>query len=279
MLDVSAIERRLGECRLVGPVRALRSVASTNDIAWAWAAAGCPEGAVFFAEEQVQGRGRFGRTWHCPHGAGLLLSIVLRPSAPSVTPAHLTALAALAVAEAVEETAGLAAAIRWPNDVTVHGRKLAGVLVERRGGQGASACVVGIGLNVNVAPEQFPEELRATATSLSAAAGREFAREAVAAALLRRFGARYAHCADGGWHEVAAAWRRRCVLVGERVALESAGAAYHGRVLRVDPVAGIELELDGGERRAFAAEAATITRPPALAAASHAQAATQGATT
>lgn len=261
MLDAAAIERQLGERRFVGPIRALRSVASTNDIAWAWAAAGCPEGSVFFAEEQVQGRGRFGRTWHCPRGAGLLMSIVLRPSVPSITPAHLTALTALAVAEAVEGVAGLDVALRWPNDVTAGGRKLAGVLAERRGGQGASACVVGVGLNVNVAPEQFPEELRATATSLSAAAGHEFEREAVAAELLRRLDARYGDCADGRWAEVAAAWRRRCALVGERVELESAGASHHGTVVGVDPVGGIELELDGGERRVFAAELTTVTHP------------------
>ncbi|MBL7224035.1 MAG: biotin--[acetyl-CoA-carboxylase] ligase [Candidatus Brocadiae bacterium] len=257
MLDVAAIQKLLDPQALIGPVRSLSSVSSTNDIAWAWATAGCAEGAVYFAEEQVQGRGRFGRTWLCPRGAGLLMSVVLRPSDPAITPAHLTALTALAASEAVEEVAGLQAVIQWPNDVMVAGRKLAGVLVERRGGAG-TACVAGVGMNVNVAPAEFPEAVRAIATSLSAAAGHTFVREEVAAALLRRLDARYRQTGQGAWDQVAAAWRQRGSLVGEDVEVECAGATWHGTVVAVDPVAGIELELRGGERRAFVAERTTV---------------------
>jgi len=248
VLDADRIRSQSGELRLVTEIRALTSVSSTSDIAWAWAEAGCAEGMVVVAEEQVQGRGRFGRVWHCPRGRGLLMSVVLRPPAGEVGPEHLTAVGALATAEAVEETAGLAAAIRWPNDVTVGGRKLAGVLVERRSRDGAVACVLGIGLNVNVARTEFPAGLSETAASLASEAGREFAIEDVAAALLRRLDRRYGEACGGGWPQVAAAWRGRSALEGSEVEVETEGQRLRGRVLSADPLGGLELELAGGQR-------------------------------
>ena len=262
MLDEAAIRQHLGDGTLLGPVRALGSVTSTNDIAWAWAAAGCPEGTVFFAEEQVQGRGRFGRRWHCPRGCGVLMSVVFRPAVAAIAPAHLTAIAAVAVAEAIEGVSGLAVSIHWPNDLVVGGLKVAGILVERRGRAAASACVVGAGINVNVAPEEFPEEVRCVATSLSAAAGRRFEREVLAARLLRRLDARYREACEGRWGDVASAWRGCCPLAGQRATLESRGKAFGGTVVAVDPVEGIELELDGGERRVFAAESTSVVHGP-----------------
>ena len=261
MLDADAIWALLGEGTFVRSIRALGSVTSTNDIAWAWAAAGCPEGSVFFAEEQVLGRGRFGRSWHCPRGAGLLMSIVLRPGGPGVTAAHVTALTAVAAAEAIEQTAGLDVAIEWPNDLTVGGGKLGGVLVERR--SGTEACVVGVGVNVNVEPDALPAEAGRPAASLSAAAGRVFEREPVAAALLGRLDARYGDATAGRWEAVAGAWQARCSLVGESAELGSAGAIYRGRVVAADPVAGIELELSRGDRRTFPAESTSVVHRPA----------------
>ncbi|MFC1806657.1 biotin--[acetyl-CoA-carboxylase] ligase, partial [Planctomycetota bacterium] len=79
MLDAAVVKARLGDAGFGASIRVLGSVTSTSDIAWAWAEAGCDEGTVVFADEQVRGRGRFGRTWHCPRGRGLLMSVVLRP--------------------------------------------------------------------------------------------------------------------------------------------------------------------------------------------------------
>jgi len=262
MLDVDSIRADLGEGALCAEIRALGSVTSTNDIAWAWAEAGCSEGTVVFAEEQVRGRGRFGRGWYSPRGRGLLMSVVLRPANEEIGPAHLTAIGALAVAEAVEAETGLRAAIRWPNDVTIRGRKVAGVLVERRGGEGPAPCVLGIGLNVGTRSEEFPEELRSAATSLAAEAGRELGRERLAAAVLRRLGDRYRDAVEGRWPAVAACWRERCSLGMETVAVELRGQLYRGRVVAVDPLGGIELELEGGERRVFPAERTSLVSAP-----------------
>jgi BirA family biotin operon repressor/biotin-[acetyl-CoA-carboxylase] ligase len=162
--------------------------------------------------------------------------------------------------------AGLEVAIRWPNDLTVAARKLAGVLTERRGREGADACVCGVGLNVNVAREQFPPALRDVATSMLVEAGHPFEREQVAAVMLRRLAARYQDCTDERWDAVAAAWRQRCRLEGQVVALELAGESVRGTVVAVDPVAGIELQLADGSRRAFAAERTAVVRVGAAAA-------------
>jgi len=261
MLDVAAIRAQLGGAGLGASIRALGSVSSTNDVAWAWAEAGCAEGTVVLAEEQVRGRGRFGRTWHCPRGRGLLMSVVLRPAGEGVGPLHLTAVAAVAVAEAIEELAGLPAGIQWPNDVTVRDRKVAGVLVERRGSRASSPCVVGVGVNVNVGREEFPEELRERATSLAAEAGRELEVECMAAATLRRLDALYRQVGAGGWAAVAAAWRARCSLVGETADVETEGRLLRGRVVEADPLAGIELELADGERRQCQPDSATRVLP------------------
>ncbi|MFC1805703.1 biotin--[acetyl-CoA-carboxylase] ligase [Planctomycetota bacterium] len=183
-----------------------------------------------------------------------------RPGRPDgrVGAEHLTAVGALAVAEAAGEVAGLDAAIRWPNDVTVRGLKLAGVLVERRGSEGSAPCVVGVGLNVNVARDEFPEGLRATATSLAAEAGREFAREDVAAVLLRRLEARYVDACSGRWPDVAVSWRARCSLLGDTIEVESDGQRLRGRVVEADPLTGLELELSDGRRHVCRPDAGSL---------------------
>jgi len=280
MLNADAIREHLGGRWPNAELRTLGSVTSTNDIAWAWAEAGCPEGTAVLAEEQVRGRGRFGRTWHCPRGRGVLLSVVLRPPSPEVSPAHLTATASLAVAEAIEPETGLTAALRWPNDVTVNGRKVAGILVERRvvGASGPLApsatseplvatapCIVGIGLNVNTRLDELPDDVRGTATSLALEAGTEFSRERLAAAVLNRLGDRYADVLAGQWLTVASLWQRRASLVGQTVTVTFRARTYEGRVLHADPLGRIEIELAGGERREFRAEHASLALAPSVA--------------
>ncbi len=132
-----------------------------------------PEGFVVFAEHQTAGRGQRGHRWESAPHRGLWFSILLRPQIPIVESARLTNWAAQAIAATIRQETGLEPAIKLPNDVYVEGRKVAGVLVETRAGQGSEwAAVAGIGVNVNQAPEEFPEELRERATSLAMALGR-----------------------------------------------------------------------------------------------------------
>ena len=186
--------------RLGHPRLHLRRTDSTNERARALAAAGAPHGALVTAAEQTAGRGRQGRTWTAPPGRALLLSLVLRVDAPALVPLQ----AGVAVAEAV----GDAARIKWPNDVHVVGRKVAGILVEGRPQEGWA--VLGIGLNVAVAPDDFPPELRATAGTLGRApADLEPTLHALLRALERWLAADQA--------TVIAAWRERDALAGRPV--------------------------------------------------------------
>jgi len=153
------------------PLYKYQIVRSTNDLALQLAREGAPEGTLVLAEAQTGGRGRWGRGWHSPEGKGIWASLILRPEDdPGGT---LAVGVASGIAEAIRETAGVDAQVKWPNDVVVGGRKLAGVLVERGGG----AYVVGFGVNVLQAKEDFPPELRDRATSLFLETGRAWDRE------------------------------------------------------------------------------------------------------
>ena len=169
---------------------------STNSVALRGAAlAGkhpddTPEGAVFLAEEQTAGRGRSTHVWHSERGSGIYCSFLLRPPMSPAETLWLSLIAGVAVQDAVRETTGLAADIRWPNDLLINDRKFAGILTEMSSeASRVHHAVVGVGVNVN--QKSFPEELHGTATSLRLEAGREFSRLEVAAALIRALDREY----------------------------------------------------------------------------------------
>ncbi|MGE5071819.1 MAG: biotin--[acetyl-CoA-carboxylase] ligase [Anaerolineae bacterium] len=156
----------------LGGLRFFPTIGSTNDEALAWAAAGAPDAALVVSDEQTAGRGRSGRKWHTPPGAALAMSLILRPTVFERTaPGRYTGLAALAVAQHCQML-GLQAEIKWPNDVLLTGRKVAGILVESVwAGDALDAAVVGIGLNVAAAALPPPETLAFPATSLETELG------------------------------------------------------------------------------------------------------------
>jgi BirA family biotin operon repressor/biotin-[acetyl-CoA-carboxylase] ligase len=213
---------------------------STNDLAWAEAAAGAPDGTVIFAEEQGQGRGRFGRVWTAGRGEALLMSAVLRPAIEADRIPLMTAIGALAAAE----VAGPAARIKFPNDVLVGGRKLAGILVESRFvGSRPDVFVLGLGLNVTGHPPDV------NATSL----GPGHSRVSAARALLEALDDWYARL-GGPLEPFREAWRERAYILGRRVRARVDGKAFEGVVESVDPLDGIVLRLDVGGVRAVRSE-------------------------
>jgi len=182
----------------------LPSAGSTNDEARALAAAGAPDGTVVLATQQLAGRGRLGRVWHSPAGLGLYVSVLLRPEEPPDRIGRYALASAVATCRACREQVGEQVRLKWPNDVTVGGRKLAGILAEVRGGAAGIELVVGIGVNVAHAADDFPGELRDRATSLRlAGAGSPIDGAAFAAALLRSFGDEVAALRRGAWGDVA----------------------------------------------------------------------------
>ncbi len=208
---------------------------STNTRARELAAAGAPHGTIVTAAEQTAGRGRQGRTWTAPPGKALLYSALVRPLEERHMLLPLSV--PLAVAEAAEELApGIECGVKWPNDVLAGRRKLAGVLIEARPRDGWA--VVGVGLNLTIAPDQFPPELRDTATSLAierscpssptglikAGAHEEISIRSAAAVLSRRLEA----WLEADQATVLAAWRGRDALRGREVAWEGGSGVADG---------------------------------------------------
>lgn len=219
----------------------LEAVPSTNDVAWEKARAGEPEGFTVTANHQTAGRGRFGRAWHSPPGLSIAVSVLLRPKLPPERLSLLTSAAAVAACE----TAGGEARIRWPNDVVVKGRKLAGVIVE---GREPGAFVLGCGINVNLREADFPDELRATSTSLLVETGRAHDIKDVLARFLENLDERYDQALAGS-PKLASAWRDLSALIGQRVTITEGGRDYRGEVADLDVLEGISLRLEGAVRR------------------------------
>lgn len=170
---------------------------STNLEAKRLADSGAPDGTLVVADCQERGRGRLGRAWTSPSGCGLWMSMVLKPSFPAVQASMVTLVTAMAVMEAIEETAGVQVQIKWPNDLVVQGKKVCGILTEMSMEEGRISFIVpGIGINVN--NEHFPEELCEKAISLAMLTGSTVSRAALAGAVCRSFEKYYADFLEKG---------------------------------------------------------------------------------
>jgi len=191
-LSAAKLRAGLGQCTIGGEIIVLDETTSTNDVVLKMANGGAPEGLVVFAEHQTAGRGQRGNVWESPPGKGLLCSILLRPNVAVQDSARLVDWAVKGIAWTVENACLCKATIKPPNDISIDGRKVAGVLIEMRAQPGAShVAVVGFGVNVNQMPSHFPEELRARATSLAIVLGGSIERNNLAIALLRNLDQSY----------------------------------------------------------------------------------------
>jgi BirA family biotin operon repressor/biotin-[acetyl-CoA-carboxylase] ligase len=195
------------------PLRVLEETTSSNDELLMLGERGAPEGSLIFAERQTAGRGQFRRPWSSAPGLGLWFSLLLRMEISDDTIPSLSAFAAVALAETLGSLGIAGARIKAPNDLLVGGKKVAGILVETRPGRDSFA-VVGIGLNVNHGPGDFPEELRDRAASLAMITGSRFDRSGVAASLLGDLGKAERLMRDSP-AELLAVWRRYLLNPGK----------------------------------------------------------------
>jgi BirA family biotin operon repressor/biotin-[acetyl-CoA-carboxylase] ligase len=254
-------ERRRG---FGAPLFYFPALGSTNDMAARLAGGGAPEGATVAAEAQTAGRGRLGRTWFSPPGAGLYVSVVIRPEAgrrdptgaapgPGL-PAVLTLAAGVALAEAIRETTGLQAEIKWPNDLVFERRKLAGILAEASA-QGSALDYVILGFGVNIRPVTYPPEVAGRATSIEAELGRTIDRGLLLARVLENVAACRAAIERGGVGEVLERWRRLSPsAVGARVEWRAPGGAVRGRTAGLDADGALLVVRDGRIERIVAGE-------------------------
>jgi len=217
-------------------VRGFDSLDSTNRYLLDEARRGAPEGLVAVADYQTAGRGRRERGWIAPPGSSLLVSVLLRPSLAPEQAFLVTMACGVAMAEAVERVAGFSPALKWPNDLVVGDRKLAGILAEADGG----AVVVGIGVNVNW--HEFPSDLSETATACNLEAGRDVDRRALLSAFLTEFEVRYASL-----DRVRGEYQRRLGTLGRRVRVERPDGDVTGRAVAVDDSGELLVEDDTGD--------------------------------
>lgn len=243
-------------------VRYFPELASTNDTAAALAADSAADGTVVLAGRQTAGRGRRGRVWDSPPGAGLYLSVVLRGPQSSLV----TLLAGVAVAEAVQGAAGVAAELKWPNDVVAPApeeegapaparRKIAGILTEAlHGGSDRDAAAV-LGIGVNVRARAFPPELAGRAAAIESLAGRRVDGAALCADLLVRLSRWRRRMADAGERLVIARWRALAPSSrGAAVAWNAGGARRRGVTAGVDDAGALLVAYDGGTERIVGGE-------------------------
>ena len=214
----------------------LPEVDSTNRQAREQCLRGAKEGAVILAESQSEGKGRLGRQWQSPAGVNLHASIILRPSIPASSAPHIPLLAGVAAANALARACELDARIKWPNDIFINGRKVAGVLSEMEAeGSRIRFIILGVGVNVNWGKEDIPPELREIATSVRVEAGKEFSRAKVAAEFFEELEREYALFLKEGFSSMLREeWNRLSWVNQKWVTITVMDKKFEGQVLGLD---------------------------------------------
>jgi BirA family biotin operon repressor/biotin-[acetyl-CoA-carboxylase] ligase len=233
-LSLERIQDGLGGSLFASNVIYRESVDSTNTLAKALADQGAPEGTVVAAEEQTSGRGRLGRGWVSPLGANLLFSLLLRPPLGPENVFVLTMILALAGIDAIENASHLHCSIKWPNDLYVKRKKLAGILTEFSvRTKSVEHVILGLGLNVHWHPEPGKGIAR-EATSILGETGRKTDRSDLLVRLLKTFEEYYEDIKQGKGEPYYKRWNDFCLVLGKRVAISSSSGEIRGLALRID---------------------------------------------
>jgi BirA family transcriptional regulator, biotin operon repressor / biotin---[acetyl-CoA-carboxylase] ligase len=258
MLNEATIREAVGQTN-AGPFGAdihyYPQVGSTNDILRDLADQGGLEGTLVITDEQVQGRGRMGRTWSAPAGTSLLMSLLFRPQLKPMDAHRLVMVAGLAAAQACESITGLQVDVKWPNDLQIKGKKLAGILPESAiEGSALKWVIIGMGINVN---QRFPAQdpLAERATSLAAAGGQPVDRAELLAQIMSGIEAWNGRLRSTALSD---AWRDRCTTLGKRVEIMTAQGVLVGIADNIDDNGALWLRTDNGQRHLLTLGEATI---------------------
>ena len=257
LLDPDKIKANLKTKRIGRKILVYDSTSSTQKIAAEYAKNKENDGLVIFAEEQTAGRGRAGSKWHSSHSDSILCSIVLTKSKLNAELLSLTC--AVAVAEAIGKLVKGQAQIKWPNDIIINGKKIAGILLESKADYDGNIFIVGVGINCHQKIESFPDELQPIATSIDIESSTTIDRISLAKRLLTSI---------DYWLEVAAKksekvidqWRNLSILLGNRVRLVYNSQKFFGNCIGIDPEKGLILQLDTGGGRMFDAAHTSISK-------------------
>ena len=248
VLHADDLHSLLGKTRVVGrEIHVFQETTSTNDVIERFARDGVTEGVVVFAESQTKGRGRLGRKWTSPARRGLWFSVLLRPDFRPQAATQLTVAAATALTRAITSQTGLRPEIKWPNDLLLRGRKAAGILTELNAElDRVKYLILGIGVDVNLAANEFPPELRKTATSLKIETGQHVNRAELAAAIIRELDADYERICSGQFESVANEWEERCTTLGQNVTIRVGPRSVQGRAESLDAEGALLLRTQFG---------------------------------
>lgn len=211
------------------------SIDSTNKQARLLASQGYPEGTVVVADMQTEGRGRRGRSWYSPAGQGIYMSLILRPQIPLKEISRISLMTAVALAETLQEELALPARIKWPNDVLIDRRKIAGILSEAiTDMDGIEYIVIGIGININNPEDEFPDDLRTAPTSILAEIKQTVSRVKIMQSLLAKLEYHYALIQAGIFDETLAAGKSLSMVIGQTVSLETNNGLAAGKAIDID---------------------------------------------
>lgn len=236
LMDEAVLRQALPDTVVVGKtISCLAETVSTNADAFRSAEDGAVEGTVILADRQTGGKGRLGRRWESPAGVNLYCSVVLKPRlSPSEAP-QLTFLSAVATARAITALTGLQPAIKWPNDLLLNGRKVAGLLNEMSAETDRiSFVILGIGVNLNMQAHQFPADLRSPATSLLLESGVPVSRQRFTTVLLQELDREYTRFVCEGFDPVREEWGRLCNAAGRTVCVDTGCGLLHGQFHGLD---------------------------------------------
>lgn len=246
-LNLALVQQSLSTNGFGNPLHYFHEINSTNTHLRELAESGAPQGTVVVAETQTQGRGRLGRRWESPGFANLYLSILLRPKLSPAHAAQITLVAAVALADVVDTYVPGRAAIKWPNDILVGGKKLAGILTEAScDAERAHYVILGIGVNLNYPVAAMPEEIRGRATSLLEVTGAAVSRESFLLRLIQGVERCYGELEQAGFDALAPRWESYFAWRGKRVRVELLDQVTTGTAQGIDRDGALIVMDDGG---------------------------------
>jgi len=240
-------------------ISAFRSVRSTNDLAAELAEKGAPEGTIVTAEEQTKGRGRLGRGWHSPAGAGIYVSIILKPRFKPDKAPGISIMTAIALADTVKKFCPGEVRIKWPNDILINGRKTAGILTELSADKNKiNHIVVGVGINVNHRAEDFPEDLKNIATSLRRVNRKKVSRVELLKTFLYNFEREYKDYPKYQLKKSHDKIKRYSSLIGREIKIREGRNIVEGTAVDIDSSGRLIIERDGKTTPIIAGEVTVV---------------------
>ena len=225
------------------------SVDSTNNVAKNLIGTPDKEGAVILADHQTQGKGRNGRTWHSEENVGIYLSILLNPTLPLEDISQITLVAGVTVVQAINEFSRARAYLKWPNDIILNGKKVAGVLTENHKNNSQSGIILGIGINVN--HSHFPVSLQHIATSMAMENGEIFERLPLITFLINHLDQEYRCFLEEGLSPVIDHWNLNSDMFGKQISVTHGNQTFSGTAMKLDPRGHLVVLMDNGEEVDF----------------------------